>query len=333
MSTAIVAILVFGLLVFFHELGHFSIAKLVGIRVHEFAIGMGPKMLYKKKNDTVYSLRIFPIGGFVRMEGEDENSEAEDSFGKKSVKERISVIFAGPMMNFILGFLCFFIIFFHLGVPSTTIGEIIPGSPAAELGLKASDKVIEIDGEYIDNWEELVSMIVASEGNPIEIVYIRNGNTITQTITPTIDDESGRPMIGIVPGIEKSVLAAAENGFMQTRLIFTEIIGFLQQLIRGQADTSDVAGPVGIISLVGQASRSGWIDVVGLAGLISINLGIMNLLPIPALDGSRIIFLLLEALRGKPVDPEKEAMVHMVGITLLMLLMIVITYKDIVTFF
>lgn len=333
MSTAIVAILVFGLLVFFHELGHFSIAKLVGIRVHEFAIGMGPKLLFKKKNETLYSVRIFPIGGFVRMEGEDENSEAEDSFSKKTILQRISVIFAGPMMNFILGFLCFFIIFFHLGTPSTTIGEIIPNSPAAQLGLQPNDIVLEIEGEYIDSWEELVSMIVASEGNPIEIVYSRNGNTITQTVTPEIDNETGRPIIGIVPGIEKSVIAAAENGFTQTKLIFTEIMGFLQQLIRGQADTSDVAGPVGIISLVGQASRSGWIDVVGLAGLISINLGIMNLLPIPALDGSRIIFLLLEALRGKPVDPEKEAMVHMVGITLLMLLMIVITYKDIITFF
>lgn len=333
MSTAIVAILVFGLLVFFHELGHFSIAKLVGIRVHEFAIGMGPKLLYKKKDETLYSVRIFPIGGFVRMEGEDESSEAKDSFSQKSVLERISVIFAGPMMNFILGFLCFFIIFFHLGTPSTTIGEIIPGSPAAQLGLQANDVVLEIDGEYLDSWDELVSMIVASEGNSIEIVYSRNDNIITRKITPEIDNETGRPMIGIVPGIEKSVISAAENGLAQTKLIFTEIMGFLQQLIRGQADTSDVAGPVGIISLVGQASRSGWIDVVGLAGLISINLGIMNLLPIPALDGSRIIFLLLEALRGKPVDPEKEAMVHMVGITLLMLLMIVITYKDIITFF
>ncbi len=333
MSTAIVAILVFGLLVFFHELGHFSIAKLVGIRVHEFAIGMGPKLLFKKKNETLYSVRIFPIGGFVRMEGEDESSEAVDSFSNKTVLQRISVIFAGPMMNFILGFLCFFIIFFHLGTPSTTIGEIISNSPAAKLGLQPNDIVLEIEGEYIDSWEELVSMIVASEGNPIEIVYSRNGNTITQTVTPEIDNETGRPIIGIVPGIEKSVIAAAENGFAQTKLIFTEIMGFLQQLIRGQADTSDVAGPVGIITLVGQASRSGWVDVVGLAGLISINLGIMNLLPIPALDGSRIIFLLLEALRGKPVDPEKEAMVHMVGITLLMLLMIVITYKDIITFF
>jgi len=186
MSTAIVAILVFGLLVFFHELGHFSVAKMVGIRVHEFAIGMGPKLLYKKKHETLYSVRVFPIGGFVRMEGEDENSDAEDSFSKKTVLERMSVIFAGPMMNFILGFLCFFIIFFYLGTPSTTIGEIIPGSPAAQLGLQPNDIVIEIEGEYIDSWEELVSMIVASEGNPIEIVYTRDGNTITQPVYPEV---------------------------------------------------------------------------------------------------------------------------------------------------
>lgn len=333
MLTAIVAILVFGLLVFFHELGHFSVAKLFGIRVHEFAIGMGPKLVYTKKHGTTYSLRVFPIGGFVRMEGEDENSDSEDSFGKKSVSQRIGVILAGPLMNFILGFLCFFIIFFYLGVPSTTIGNIIPQSPAELYGLQTHDKILEIDGEMIESWDQLVSMIVASQGSPIQITYQREGLVVTQTMTPEIDEASGRPMIGIVPGIEKSVTGAMSNGLSQTRLIFTEILRFLQQLIRGQADTSDVAGPVGIISLVGQASRSGWIDVVGLAGLISINLGIMNLLPIPALDGSRIIFLVLEAMRGKPVDPEKEAMVHMVGITLLMLLMIVITYKDITTFF
>jgi regulator of sigma E protease len=333
MTTALVAIFVFGLLVFFHELGHFSVAKMVGIRVHEFAIGMGPKVLHLTRNETRYSIRALPIGGFVRMEGEDENSEATDSFGQKSVKARISVIFAGPLMNFILGFLCFFLIFFSLGTPSTVIGEVIPNSPAAQAGFLPSDKVLEIDGQPIDSWEELVGMIAASEGRPIEVLYQRNDETNQQTVVPRIDEETGRPLIGIIPGTEKSVMTAARNSYQQSKMIFTEIMRFLQQLVRGQADTSDVAGPVGIISLVGQASRSGWMDVVGLAGLISINLGIMNLLPIPALDGSRIIFLLLEALRGKPVDPEKEAMVHMIGITLLMLLMIVITYKDILTFF
>jgi regulator of sigma E protease len=333
MTTALVAIFVFGLLVFFHELGHFSVAKMVGIRVHEFAIGMGPKVLHLTRKETRYSIRALPIGGFVRMEGEDENSEATDSFSQKSIKARISVIFAGPLMNFILGFLCFFLIFFSLGTPSTVIGEVIPHSPAAQAGFLPSDKVLEIDGQPIDSWEELVGMIAASEGRPIEVLYQRNGETNQQAVVPRIDEETGRPLIGIIPGTEKSVITAASNSYQQSKMIFTEIMRFLQQLVRGQADTSDVAGPVGIISLVGQASRSGWMDVVGLAGLISINLGIMNLLPIPALDGSRIIFLLLEALRGKPVDPEKEAMVHMIGITLLMLLMIVITYKDILTFF
>lgn len=331
--TAVVAILVFGLLVFFHELGHFGVAKLVGIRVHEFAIGMGPKVLHLTKNETRYSIRAFPIGGFVRMEGEDESSESLDSFGNKTVRERISVIFAGPLMNFILGFLCFFLIFYSLGVPSTVIGEVIPDSPAEQHGLMPDDQVLVIDGQDIGSWDELVGMIAASEGQPIELVYRRNGEIVTHTIVPQIDEVSGRPLIGIIPGSERSVISAAQNSYQQSKMIFTEIMKFLQQLIRGQADTSDVAGPVGIINLVGQASRSGWMDVVGLAGLISINLGIMNLLPIPALDGSRIIFLLLEGLRGKPVDPEKEAMVHMIGITLLMVLMVVITYKDILTFF
>ncbi|MEN1759410.1 RIP metalloprotease RseP [Anoxynatronum sibiricum] len=333
MTTAIVAILVFGLLVFFHELGHFGVAKLVGIRVHEFAIGMGPKLIQHKHRGTVYALRVFPIGGFVRMEGEDENSSASDSFSQKTVKARISVILAGPLMNFILGFMCFFLIFFSLGVPGTHIGDMIPNSPAQEAGLQSGDKVVEIDGEEINTWEKLVAEIASSGGNQVEVIVNRQGETLRFSVTPRFDEATGRLLIGIIPGLEKSLPAAFRNSFEQSKFIFSEIFSFLRQLIRGQADTADVAGPVGIISLVGQASRSGWMDVVGLAGLISINLGIMNLLPIPALDGSRIIFLLIEGLRGRPIDPEKEAMVHMIGITLLMLLMVVITYKDILTFF
>lgn len=333
MTTAIVAIFVFGLLVFFHELGHFSVAKYVGIKVHEFAIGMGPKVLHRQKEETLYSIRAFPIGGFVRMEGEDESSETKDSFGQKTVGQRISVILAGPIMNFILGFFCFFIIFLTIGVPSTQISHVIPDSPAFFAGLQAEDQVKRIQGEEITSWDQLVERISAAEDQTISVEIIRDNRTLSFELLPELDSTSGRAMIGIVPGSEVSVTGAFINSYHQSRFIFTEIFSFLQQLIRGQADTSDVAGPVGIISLVGQASRSGWIDVVGLAGLISINLGIMNLLPIPALDGSRIIFLILEGLRGKPVDPEKEALVHMVGITLLMMLMIAITYKDILTFF
>jgi regulator of sigma E protease len=333
MTTAIIAIVVFGILVLFHELGHFAVAKLVGIRVHEFAIGMGPKLLHHERNKTTYSIRALPIGGFVRMEGEDENSEAVDSFGKKTVAERISVILAGPIMNFILGFLCFFIIFYSIGIPSTTISDVMEESPAAQTGLMPDDQIIQINDTSIRSWEQLLSTIAESEGRPIDVTVNRDGEIISIRMTPALDEETGRLLIGIVPGTEQSVTAAARYSFQQSRMIFTEIMAFLQRLIRGQADTSEVAGPVGIISLVGQASRSGWIDVVGLAGLISINLGIMNLLPIPALDGSRIIFLIFEGVRGKPVAPEREALVHMIGITLLMLLMVVITYKDILTFF
>ena len=333
MTTAIVAILVFGLLVFFHELGHFGVAKTVGIRVHEFAIGMGPKVLHYQTEETLYSIRGLPIGGFVKMEGEDESSNSQDSFSQKSIPARMSVIFAGPFMNFLLGFLCFFVIFYSIGSPSTVIDQVIPDSPAERSGLQEFDQVVAVDSVETATWEQLVETIAASEGNEITVQVRRDGEVIDQVIKPTFDEQTGRPMIGIVPGTQRSFLTAVRAGYEQSKMILTEILKFLQRLIRGQADTAEVAGPVGIISLVGQASRSGWIDVVGLAGLISINLGIMNLLPIPALDGSRLVFLVLEALRGRPVDPEKEALVHMVGITLLLLLMIVITYKDILHFF
>ncbi|SDY90767.1 RIP metalloprotease RseP [Tindallia californiensis] len=333
MTTTIVAIFVFGLLVFFHELGHFAVAKFVGIKVYEFAIGMGPKVVHITKAETLYSIRALPIGGFVRMEGEDEESSTENSFSQKTVKERISVILAGPVMNFILGFLCFFLIFLSIGVPSTQISEVIKDSPAYNAGIQSDDHIQRIQGNQITSWEQLVGKISASKGEAMVLEVVRGDEKLYFEVNPEIDEDTGRAMIGIIPGSEISISGALVNSYHQTIFIFTEILNFLQQLIRGQADTANVAGPVGIISLVGEASRSGWIDVVGLAGLISINLGIMNLLPIPALDGSRIIFLILEGIRGKPINPEKEALVHMIGITLLMMLMMIITYKDILMFF
>ncbi|MCC5909836.1 MAG: RIP metalloprotease RseP [Clostridiaceae bacterium] len=334
MYTAVVAIFVFGLLVFFHELGHFAVAKFVGIKVHEFALGMGPRLIKFTKGETDYSIRILPIGGYVKMEGEDEVSNDNRSFSKKTVGERISVIIAGPLMNFILAILLFVIIFYTLtGVPTTEIQQIIPQSPAEEVGLQEQDEVISVNGVEMTNWEQLVDTINVSAGIPLEVTILRNGDIIKKTITPEVDEETGRAMIGIVPATEKSLALAVTGSFKQTGMIFREMFMFFGSVFRRQATTADVVGPVGIINLVGEASRAGWVYVLHLAALISINLGIINLLPIPALDGSRIIFLGLESLRGKPVDPEKEAMVHIVGFALLMLLMIVITYKDILTFY
>jgi len=335
MYTAIVAIVVFSALVFFHELGHFSVAKLVGIKVHEFAIGMGPKLLGFKKGETDYSIRALPIGGYVRMEGEDEKSNDARSFNNKSIGARIAVILAGPLMNIILGILLFTIIFYNVtGVPTTVIEQTVPNTPAVVSGLEVGDKIVSINENPIDSWEQIVTEISESNGETIEIEVMRGNELVQKSIVPEQDPETGQFRIGIVPTANKSLSLAIKNSFSQTKMIALGIFDFFKGLITSRQDVlKDVAGPVGIINLVGQASRAGLIYVLQLAGLISINLAVMNLLPIPALDGSRILFLIIEALRGKPIDPEKEGFVHVVGFALLMLLMIMITYKDITTIF
>ena len=337
MATAISllsAVFVFGLIVFFHELGHFSVAKYVGITVHEFAIGMGPKILKLTRGETDYSIRILPIGGYVKMEGEDEESNSFGSFSQKTVGERIAVIFAGAFMNFVLAIILFVVIFYNLGgAPTTTIKEIIADSPAEIAGIKENDEILTINNISIDSWETLVASINNSNDESLTIEILRSGEKIIKILKPQIDEENQRLVIGIVPHTKKSFVIATKASLMQIKMIMSEMINFFRGLIMREAQNIDVVGPVGIIGLVGEASKGGLYDVLFLAALISVNLGFINLLPIPALDGSRILFLTVELFRGKPMDPEKEAFVHMMGLAILMLLMIMIMYKDIATFF
>ncbi|MBU5677453.1 RIP metalloprotease RseP [Alkaliphilus sp. MSJ-5] len=334
MATALVAIIVFGILVLIHELGHFTVAKLVGIKVHEFAIGMGPKLIQVKKGETSYSIRALPLGGYVRMEGEDEKSDDLRSFNNKSVLARISVIFAGPFMNFVLAIALFSIIFYSIGAPTTRIQEVMDQSPAQTAGIQSGDIIYSINGEKMDTWQNIIDTIGKSQDNSIHITIVRNGDKIEKTVKPTRDIETNRATIGIKTTIEKSIGASIRNGFVAIKAITTGILGFLKGLITRESNAAaEIMGPVGIINLVGQVARTGWIDVVNLTAVLSVNLGLMNLLPIPALDGSRILFLLVEMLRGKPVDPEKEGMIHLIGFGLLITLMLFVTYQDILKLF
>lgn len=334
-STIVATIIILGVLIFVHELGHFIVARLAGIRVLEFALGFGKELLGWEKGGTRYTLRAFPLGGFCRMLGEDDDVHGEGSFQDQPVSWRFAVVSAGAVMNFLLAVVLFFMVyFFFLGVPqtdSTEIGQVLPEGPAEEVGLVEGDKVLAINGEEMADWDSVVSKINANPEKEISLYIERNGQEKTIRVIP--EEEGERGLIGIAPVAEKySFFPSLYLGFENTWFFIQLIIVSIFQMIAGIIP-ADVAGPVGIVAVVGEVMETGLSNLFTLAAIISVNLGLINLLPIPALDGSRLVFLLLEAIRGKPIDPQKEGFIHLVGFTLLILLMIFIAFQDVTRFF
>lgn len=326
-QTLISFIFVFGIIVFAHELGHFATAKWSGIKIHEFSLGMGPAILKKQGKETLYSLRAFPIGGYVKMEGEDEASDDPRSFSNKKPWQRLIILAAGATMNFILAYVLLVIIMFSVGAPSNTIADIVADMPASEAGIMADDKIVSIDGKSISSWEQVTSAINQSEGNTLVIEVLRDGQKETFSITPVLK-EDGSYAIGIQTKVLKQVDKAFGMAGDQFKYFFTSIFEFFGSI--GKKDvTGELVGPVGLVNIVGEVSKTGFINLLNLAAYISINLGIVNLLPFPALDGGRIIFVLIEMVMGKPVNREKEGYVHFIGFALLMALMVFLVFKDI----
>jgi regulator of sigma E protease len=417
LSTVIAFIIIFGALVFFHELGHFIFAKRAGILCREFAIGMGPKVISFKKGETIYTIRLLPIGGFVRMAGEDPETielkpgfrvgliinnglvekiilnnkdkfpnarivevekadlehdlvitgYAEDEneslttfkisphavtvedgveaqiapynrqFGSKTLGQRTMAIFAGPMMNFILAFFIFLFIALFQGVPANDpiLGDLTDDGAAKQAGLLAGDKVEAIDGAEISTWTDVVEIIRQSPNKELVFSVEREGQALEIPVTPKevkAEDQS-IGIIGVYSPVEKSPLRALSYGFEQTYMWTKEIFIQVGKLITGQFSIDMLSGPVGIYVSTDTVAKSGIYNLMRWAAILSINLGIMNLLPLPALDGGRLIFFGLEALRGKPIDRHKEGMVHFIGFALLMLLMLIVTWNDIQRFF
>ncbi|MGO1469007.1 MAG: RIP metalloprotease RseP [Tissierella sp.] len=329
MQTAIAAIFVFLLVILLHELGHFTVAKLVGIKVNEFAIGMGPTIFKTQKGETKYSLRVLPIGGYVSMEGEDEDSNDPRSFNSAPVLSRMGVIAAGAFMNFVLAIVVLSIVSFNAGMPTTTIEGTTKNSPAEVAGILKGDKITSIDGKSVDTWQDIINEIgTKNEKELFEINVSRDNKEIDLTVTPIIENE--RTVIGIETKVERSFSSAIKGGFQKTGMFLKAMFDFVKMAFRGKVSTNDLSGPVGVISVVGEAAKMGFTDLLLILGFISVNLGFFNLLPIPALDGSRLVFLLIELIRGKPIDAEKENLVHVVGFFLLIGLMIVVTYKDLI---
>lgn len=334
--TILIAIVVFGLLIMVHELGHFLTAKAVGMQVQEFAIGFGPGILKFKKGETLYSLRIFPLGGYVKVLGEEgDGADAEGSYQSKTVIQRFLFVFAGAFMNFILALVLFTIIFAGFGVPSNIpeIGAVMEGGIADQAGFRSGDFILEVDGTSVQTWTDLVEEISSQPNKNLNFKVSRNGQITNIQATPEFDSQAERGMIGIGQAYKSlGLINAIKESFHQTFFVATMIFQSLIMLFRGQASTGDLAGPVGIVMMVGETAKYGLASLLSFTALLSVNLGILNLLPIPALDGSRLVFLLVEAVRGKPVDPEKEGLVHIIGFGVLLLLMVFILYNDIINF-
>lgn len=408
--TFISSLLVFSAIVLVHEFGHFIAAKSVGIKVYEFALGMGPTLFKKNKAGTVYSIRAIPVGGFVQMEGEEEEAKTPTSFGTKTVWQRFLVIFAGPLMNFLLALILFLIIAFSHGVYGNRVDEVLEDSneyraglrsgdkiisvngdkayvwedifynlmdpdsksyilqferdgvtksikveknyrkmvgvtskiqngatttyvspsdvtsPAYKAGIKDNDKIIKINDKPVNTWEEVIKQINISENESlIKLTVDRNGEIFEYSVAPI-----NQISVKFNTQLEKSFLTAIVSSGYKTIYYIELMFKTITMLLTGKLGSEAIGGPVMVISMVGEAAESGLLSLLSLAAFISINLGFMNLLPIPALDGSKILFLFVESIRGKALPIEKEGYIHFVGFVFLISFMIFITFKDVI---
>lgn len=329
--TAIYAIILFVLLIFPHELGHFIVAKAVGIKVNEFAFGMGPALLQRQKGETLYSIRLIPVGGYCAMEGENEESDNPRSFQNKPGWAKIFVLIAGAAMNVLIAVLALTIVSGVAGSPTTTLEQVEKGSPAYEAGIQAGDTILSVNGTSIKEWGD-VSAAIGQNPETLTITFARNGQSETVNVTPE-KAEDGRYIIGITAKVSHNPGTAVVNGFKSTWYMTMMMFQSLHMLISGDVPASDIAGPVGIVTMVGDTTEYGWYYFVSLVALMSINLAILNLLPFPALDGGRILFVLIRKITGKMISDDLEGRIHMIGMVLLFALMIFATWNDIVRLF
>jgi len=411
--TIIASVLVFSVIVLVHEFGHYKAAKSVGIRVYEFAIGMGPTLFKIVRNDTIYSIRAVPIGGFVQMEGEDEDVRTATSFNTKTIWQRAVVIAAGPFMNFVTALVLFMLIAFSYGVPGNQINEMAENSNEYRAGLRPGDKIVSINGDKVYIWEDIFYEIINPDNTYYTVQYERDGQLMqskidnnyrkiigittetedgkattkvspsdvtssaykagvkkgdrilkindvpvstweeiiagventpdSQEVRLTVEREGNTMEISVVPStqidmrfntkLEKSFTTAVLSSPYKTVYYIELMFKTIKQLVTGKLGSDALGGPVMVISMVGEAAENGILSLLNLAAFISINLGFMNLLPIPALDGSKLVFLALEGVRGKAIPIEKEGYIHFIGFVVLIGFMIFITYKDILRLF
>ncbi len=348
--SVIVSIFIFGFLIFIHELGHFIAARRSGILVEEFAIGMGTKIASVKKGDTVYSLRLFPFGGFCAMLGENDGNADPRAFNSKPLHQRLIVLLAGIFMNFLLAFILFTGLVFFSNLSEPVVKSVVENSAAMESGLQTGDRIIGINGTRINIYEDLAFALSQSKGTAMDVTILRDGNKIEKVIAPR-KDEDGNYKIGFMlngktgyfmptaEGIEKAGLAESlANGFFRISFYIKVTLYGVSQLVTMNLSLREMSGPIGIVDMISTTyNESAAVSVsatirtmASFMAIISANLAVMNFLPLPALDGGRIAFIILEMIRRKPVSAEKEGRVHWIGFVLLMLLSVVVAYNDVV---
>ena len=336
MLTILAAIFVFGVLVTVHEFGHFITAKMTGMRVDEFAIGFGPKIYQQKDGETLYSLRAIPLGGYNKIAGMDPDDPVEpNAFNSKPIPARMLVILAGALMNFILPIILFSGIFMVEGrlqlVNEPVLGNVVNKMAAARAGLKAGDRIVTIDGKNIETWTDVVLNLRKAGTEEVTLTAERNGVLQTYKMTPMFDEDAGRPLIGVSPKFSKESLGffgSIKEGFIYTKNIGLSMVSGLYKIVSGNAP-ADVAGPIGVAQMAGQVAEKGLLPLMNFVAFLSINLGVINLLPLPALDGGHFVLLLLEALRGKPLGGKAMTNIQMVGVALILALTVFSTFKDI----
>lgn len=340
MSNVLLVIVAFGAMIFFHELGHFLVAKRVGVRIHAFALGFGPQVFGWKRGETTYALNVLPIGGYVRMEGEDNEGEGgPGSFRSKSVGARIAIIAAGPAMNLLLAVIILAIAAGTGGVPTGTsmrVAAIERGWPAAEVGLRPGDTIVAIDGTTVDSGDQVIDIIHRSAGRHLVLTVRRGTEDLIIKVTPRFDPQQGFGRIGYTAERIWTRLNPPQAliwGVQSTGRYIVGLPGQIELLIRQGMFFQNLGGPVAAGSLLAQAAATGVQAFLTVAASLSIIIGIFNLLPVPALDGGRLAFLIVEAVRRRPLlDTRREGLVHLVGFALLMILMFLLTYRDIKPF-
>lgn len=331
MQTFLAAIFVFGLLITSHEFGHFITAKLSKVKVLEFSLGMGPKLFGFKGKETNYSLRIFPIGGYVKMLGEEEECSDPRAFCNQSPWKRLIIIVAGAFMNFVIAIVLFFLVSYNLGVVKPVVSSLEPNYPAINAGIKPNDKIIMVNDKKINTWNEFKIFIAENKDKPFKMTIKRDNKIFEINLKPLYNEKEDRYMVGISPTLIKgNFIESIKSGFDETFTSISQMLIFLGGIFKGKISANDVGGPVAIVKMSGEAAKVSIWNLLLFTGFLSVNLGVFNLIPFPALDGGWVVILLIEALTGKKIDENKIGLINLIGFAILITFAILVTFKDII---